>query len=80
VKWLMTAGVAVALGGAGALAAGDTTGAQPVQLFVSSSPFVTSTTVPASVCFVTITADGGHGGAGTASAGGLAQRSAVASP
>jgi len=37
VSWLLTVGLAVALGGAGAIAAGGSARAQPVHLFVSSS-------------------------------------------
>jgi hypothetical protein len=53
------------------LAAGPA-GAAPTQLFSSSTPgFVASAaTVPTGICFVTVTADGGHGGDSPSATGG----------
>jgi hypothetical protein len=48
--------------------------AAPVSLFASATPGFQAgaATVPADICFVSITADGGHGGASGASEGGAA--------
>ena len=67
---LLVAGVAAA----GLWLAGGSAGAAPMaQQF--TTPGASSFAVPAAVCFVTITADGGHGGhaqSGTGGAGGVA--------
>ena len=48
--------------------------AASTALFSSAAPGfqANAVTVPAGICFVTITADGGHGGAGSGGAGGAA--------
>ena len=57
-----------ALWGLGTSASAATTG-----LFTSSTPGfqASAATVPAGICFVTITADGGHGGSGSSGDGGV---------
>ena len=52
----------VAIGAAVLVGLGGVAGAAPVSLFSSVAPGVSSVAVPAGVCFVTIVADGGHGG------------------
>ena len=61
---VLAAGSAVALSAAGLWAVGGPAVAAPVELFSSSTPGVQSVTVPTGVCFVSVTADGGHGGGG----------------
>src|SRR5450759_5053858 len=56
---------ATVLVGVTALVAGSgPAGAAPTSLFSSTTSGLQATAVPAGICFVTITADGGHGGAG----------------
>jgi hypothetical protein len=57
--------------GLGALVWAVPAAAAPAELFSSSTPaFTSSSPVPAGICFVTITADGGHGGGGEGDNGG----------
>ena len=53
--------------------AGTSSGAVETGLFSSSTPGfqAQAATVPAGICFVTVTAEGGHGGAGSDGAGGV---------
>ena len=62
------AAVALAAGGAVVVDAAPA-GAVPGHDVVFNTPGLGSFDVPAGVCFVTITADGGHGGAGTGTGG-----------
>ena len=56
-----------------ALSSGGAAAAAPVTLLSSSTPGSQSVDVPTGICFVSITADGGHGGAGPdAGEGGVA--------
>ena len=64
---LATAVAATFTAAGGALAFGATpVGAAPMSLFSSSTPGfqANAATVPAGICFVSITADGGHGATG----------------
>src|SRR6478735_9499472 len=64
---LLRGSAAIALTGAGALgfwALSAAGAASPVTLLASETPGTHATTVPTGICFVTITADGGHGGDG----------------
>src|SRR5262245_1904845 len=67
-------GVALLVSGLAVWGLSGSASAAPVSLFSSSTPgFVANAaTVPAGICFVTIAADGGHGGASTGNAGGVA--------
>ena len=75
----LSAGFGVAGFVAGAALCGMRTSAGAVETELFSSPVpgfqAQAATVPAGMCFVTVTADGGHGGDGSDGVGGVGARS-----